>query len=704
MSCKESNARRSNAGRTTCPCSTRCAVAYYRRVIDDPRLRQVRHWRETFTMPRYESREAWEERAAAIRERVLFAAGLLPLPERTPLNPIVAGHIEREDCVIENVAFESFPGFYCTGNLYRPVHPVGRVPAVLTPHGHWREGRFAHQPQGSVPARCISLAQQGYVVFSPDMVGYNDSRQVPHRRFESPARWLWGIGVLGLQLWNNIRALDFLQTLPEVDPQQIACTGESGGASQTFLLAAVDDRVRYAAPVCMLSAHYAGGCVCENAPGLRLDVTNMEIVACAAPRPLLIVAATGDWTANTPRVEYPAVRSIYELYGAAGRLECVQLDAGHNYNRESRELVYGFLARYLGGRAEPAPPSPSVVFWTGPSEPRRERDDLLIEPPERLRVFPDGTPLPEGALRDEREVTQRLIALRRAALEQARPRDAGTLAAFRERYGSVLRHALAASLPESSEISLEHRVRAEGRGFAIERLEVVGAAGRFPALLALPEQAPGSEVAPVVLVDPRGKGAWLAGGTIDELWPPPEPPEPGPVLAALLKRGQAALLVDVFLTGEYRSPFGAAGRPVAETHFAGYNRVDTAWRVQDILTAVVALRRLTGAHAVEVLGMGEAGLWCLLARALAPDMIAHLVADLGGFDWESEDAYLRQLCLPHLLRAGGLAGAVALAAPAALTLYHAAGRVPAWLIDLYRQLGTPDALAIHDEAVPALAE
>ncbi len=685
------------------------AASYYRRVIDDPRLRQVRHWRDTFTMPRYESREAWEERAAYIRERVLFAAGLLPLPERTPLNPIVTGRIERDGYVIENVAFESFPGFYCTGNLYRPAHPAGRVPAVLTPHGHWREGRFAHQPQGSVPARCTSFAQQGYVVFSPDMAGYNDSRQVPHRRFESPARWLWGIGVLGLQLWNNIRALDFLQTLPEVDPQRIACTGESGGASQTFLLTAVDDRVRYAAPVCMLSAHYAGGCVCENAPGLRLDVTNMEIVACAAPRPLLIVAATGDWTVNTPQVEYPAVRSIYELYGAVGRLECVQLDAGHNYNRESREAVYGFFARYLGGRAEPAPRSPAAVFWTGPSEPRREREDLTIEPPERLRVFLEGAPLPDGALRDEREVTQRLIALRRVALEQAQPRDAETLAAFRERYGPVLRHALAAGLPETGEtgeiggVAVEHRVRVEGRGVAVERLEIVGAAGRFPALLVLPERTPKEGAMPTVLIDPRGKGAWLAGGMVDEPWPPPEPPEPGPVLAALLARGQAALLADVFLTGEYQSPFGAAGRPVAETHFAGYNRVDTAWRVQDVLTAVAALRRLTGARAVQVLGTGQAGLWCLLARALAPEAIAHLVADLGGFDWESEDAYLRQLCVPHLLRAGGLAGAVALAAPAPLTLYNAAGRAPGWLRELYAGLGSPDALAVYDEAMPPLA-
>jgi hypothetical protein len=196
-------------------------------MTEDRRLRTVVHWQDTFSMPRYDTEEEWLQRAAHIRRRILLAAGLLPEPQRTPLNPIVTGRVERGGYSVENVAFETFPGFYGTGNLYRPLGATGRVPAILTPHGHWRDGRVGTPPENSAAARGVSFARQGYVAFAPDMVGYNDSRQIAgHRTFESPERWLWGLSALGLQLWNNVRALDFLCSLDDVDPKRIAATGE----------------------------------------------------------------------------------------------------------------------------------------------------------------------------------------------------------------------------------------------------------------------------------------------------------------------------------------------------------------------------------------------------------------------------------------------------------------------------------------------
>ena len=156
------------------------------------------------------------------------------------------------------------------------------------------------------------------MVFTYDMVGYNDSRQLPHT-FGGQRENLWGLSLAGLQLWNSIRALDFLQSLPlRRRATRIGVTGASGGGTQTFLLAAVDDRVAVAAPVNMISLHMQGGCLCENQPGLRLDTTNVEIAATIAPRPLLMVSATGDWTTNTMELEYPAVRALYALFDAAG--------------------------------------------------------------------------------------------------------------------------------------------------------------------------------------------------------------------------------------------------------------------------------------------------------------------------------------------------------------------------------------------------
>src|SRR2546430_14005818 len=106
-----------------------------------------------------------------------------------------------------------------------------------------------------------------------------------------------------LQTWNSIRALDFLESLPDVDRKRLACTGESGGGTQTFMLGAVDDRLAAQVPVVMVSHTMQGGCSCENAPGLRVEYSNMEIAAVPAPRPQILVAATGDWTTNTMEFE-----------------------------------------------------------------------------------------------------------------------------------------------------------------------------------------------------------------------------------------------------------------------------------------------------------------------------------------------------------------------------------------------------------------
>jgi dienelactone hydrolase len=178
------------------------------------------------------------------------------------------------------------------------------------------------------------------------MVGYNDTAQTPHA-FGSPTEQLWSFGPLQLQSWNSLRALDFVASLSDVDPARIAITGASGGATQSILLAAMDDRISFFAPVNMISAIMQGGDVCENAPGLRLDTNNVEIAAMIAPKPLLLVSATGDWTRNTPTEEFPALRRLYELYGKPENIETLQLDAPHNFNKENREAVYRFFAKHI---------------------------------------------------------------------------------------------------------------------------------------------------------------------------------------------------------------------------------------------------------------------------------------------------------------------------------------------------------------------
>jgi dienelactone hydrolase family protein len=335
---------------------------------------------DRLTVARYASPAEWQRRAAYLKEHILASHGLLPPPEKTPLRAQVFDERKHDDYSVAKVYFESLAGFFVTGNLYTPAGR-GPFPAVLLPHGHWTYGRLENTEISSIPGSAISLARQGFVAFTYDMVGYDDSRQVTHAlggRRES----LWGLSLAGLQLWNGIRSLDFLQSRPEVDPERIGAAGASGGGTQTFLLAAVDERVKVAVPVNMISLHMQGGCLCENPPGLRLDTNNVELAATIAPRPLLMISATGDWTSETPRVEYPEMRKLFALAGAEDRVQTFQVDAPHNYNRPTREALYAWMARWL---------------QKAPADVRIEEKPFQVDPLPDLLVF-QGRPLPEGAL------------------------------------------------------------------------------------------------------------------------------------------------------------------------------------------------------------------------------------------------------------------------------------------------------------------
>jgi hypothetical protein len=289
-------------------------------------------------LDKFSTLERWQTRRREVRTAILKAARLDPLPEKTPLNPTIRDRKEAGAYTVENVALETFPGFFCTGNLYRPAAWVAPIPAVLSPHGHFAEegGRFS----ADVQIRCAHLAQMGVVAFAYDMVGWGESVQVPHT----------ADFVFSYQLWNSIRALDFLLGLDEVDPSRVGATGCSGGGTQTFMLTAVDERVRLSVPVTMVSAHYFGGCVCESGIPVHdsAHTNNVEIAALAAPRPQLLISVGTDFTRNTPDVEFPFLKSIYGLYDAAQLIENVHLPyEQHDYGYRKREAMYAFIVKHF---------------------------------------------------------------------------------------------------------------------------------------------------------------------------------------------------------------------------------------------------------------------------------------------------------------------------------------------------------------------
>src|SRR5262245_30412320 len=333
----------------------------------DARLGKAKTLNDYFPMAVPTSKEAWETRRKELREQVLVANGLWPMPEKTPLKAVIHGKIDRDDYTIEKVYFASLPGHYVTGNLYRPKKAGDKLAGVLCPHGHWANGRFydageggaqaqirekaEKTPEGAhypLQARCAQLARMGCVVFHYDMVGYADSKPIGHRLgFTDGEAELRLQSFMGLQTWNSIRALDFLLSLPEVDPRRIGVTGASGGGTQTFILCAVDDRPTVAFPAVMVSTAMQGGCTCENCSYLRQDTGNIDLAGLFAPKPLAMSGAN-DWTIDIETKGLPELKKLYALYGAEDRVlaKCFP-QFGHNYNQVSREVMYNWFNKHL---------------------------------------------------------------------------------------------------------------------------------------------------------------------------------------------------------------------------------------------------------------------------------------------------------------------------------------------------------------------
>ncbi len=582
---------------------------------DPVRYRDLPHTETRFAADSFETLASWQARRSRLRQQVRQSAGLWPELARTPLGARVFDRFDGDGFTVEKVVFESAPGLRVTGSLYRPIGSGGRRPAILSPHGHWSKGRLNHEEAGSIPARCITLARLGAIVFAYDMLGYNDSgRQISHgdAALTSPENELWSLGPFALQTWNSIRALDFLQSLSDVDPDRLGVTGASGGGTQTFILAAVDDRIQAACPVNMVSHTMQGGCPCENAPGLRLDANNMDIAALFAPKPMLMISASGDWTRDTPQVEHPFVRHIYALFDATDRLTNAHFDAPHNYNAASRAAMYPFFARWLMQR---------------PDADRVRELPVEVPPAERLLVWSDDDPKPLTPA----ELFANLRRQVRDRLQEHRPVDAASRHRLAHLVRTSIDHAIGASFPGPEDVQLVlsrpanlRTVRRSGRS---ARLLRIGPHHKDTATTTLVFDSDGLKAAPrlesLAMLDNLGE-VWVA--------------EP-------------------FGTGS-NTPPADSGRG-STRYFTTFNRTDDAETLLDIQALIASQLHDAAIEELCLVASGDPAPIVLCALASLPDKAFHgksirAALDLGGVDWSHDRTWLERLHIPNLRRVGGL--------------------------------------------------
>ena len=637
-----------------------------------------------FTPPK--SKEAWPARADFARRQMSTALGLLPMPTKTPLNAVIHGKIEKDEYTVEKVYFESAPGFYVTGNLYRPKGRTGKVPAVLFAHGHWKDARLSEESDAALQneiatgqerfteggksrfqSMCVQLARMGCIVWQWDMMSDSDALQLSaltvHRfakqRPDMGKTENWELfsaqaeanlqSIMGLQTLNAVRSLDFVLGLAEVDPTRIAITGASGGGTQSMILAAIDPRVTLSFPAVMVSTAMQGGCTCENASLLRIGTGNIEFAALFAPKPQGMTTAN-DWTKEMFTKGFPELKQHYATLGAPNN---VMLHRGehfpHNYNAVSRSGFYTWLNQH---------------FKLGAKSPVIERDYERLTR-DQLTVWDSAHPAPKA---DDIDFERRLLRWLREDSEKQLNASAGSLDSFRKLAGNGVEAIIGRTLASAGTVEWDRKNKAD-RGTYVEmagvlRNETYGE--ELPVAWLYPKKWSGRSV---VWLDDTGKAALFnADGSIK------------PEVKALVDAGATVLGADLLFQGEFTKDGQPAkqNRVVANPReFAGftygYNHALFAQRVHDVLTMVKYLRTADvaphpKASSVDVVGFGGAGPIVAAARAIAREGIDRAAVDTGGFRFSKLTDYRDVSFLPGGSKYGDVPGLLALGAPGKLWL------------------------------------
>jgi hypothetical protein len=375
-------------------------------------------------LPGIKTEAAFENARPALRENYLDMLGLKPLPERTPLKATVTGRLERDGYTVEKLHFQSRPGLYVTANLYLPRPAKERLPAILYQCGHYSQmKRDGAKAAADCQSHAIWFARHGYVALVVDTLELGEIAAL-HRGLLQHNRWWWysaGYTPAGVECWNAVRAIDYLVSRPEVDPERIGATGISGGGIGTFWVAAADERVKAAAPVSGMGdlIFYAGEegtgrhCDCFFFPNrARWNWTTIAALVC--PRPLLFVNSDNDvyFPMSTNERVGNRLARLYALFGAGDRVQSMVSIGGHGYRTDIRRAVFEFFNRHFKGDARRVDDADSTLA---------PRGSYPIEPSE-LRVFPKDNDLPKDEINTK--IDETFVARARPELPTEKTFDA----------------------------------------------------------------------------------------------------------------------------------------------------------------------------------------------------------------------------------------------------------------------------------------
>lgn len=600
------------------------------------------------------TRKEWEERRAKLRQSMFAAMGSVPEKE-CPLEPRVVGTLKRDGYSIDKVIFQSRPDVWVTASAYVPAGVKGKAPAVLVVHGHWAGAR--RDPV--VQARCLGLVKLGFFVLAVDAFGAGERYTAPakgtyHGALYGATLWPTGHTLLGMQVYDNRRAVDYLCSRPEVDEMKLGITGASGGGNQSMYAGALDERFGCVVPVCSVGTYQsylrAACCVCEVLPGALRFTEEGDVLGLVAPRGLMVINATQDafqFSVGEAKKSLARAEAIFKLYGVPEKVRHTTFESPHAYNQAMREAMYGWMTRWLKdeGKGEPIPePAHKVETW---------EDLACFADPKQDR--PKGfLLLPEFAGREGRALVKK---------HSTPPKHVEDWEARAMLMRSTLQKAVFGGFPTPP----------RSQGVKLGKADSTGGVFRVSMLLQTETDLP----LPVNFwATPREKGEKPAGQVLLLHLDGAAEALKHPLRSALLKKWDV-FAPDLRGTGTTKpagDAIGAAPDHTSAEHALWVGRPLLGQWVFDVgcLLDMVLARKDAGGGRIVLAGIGQAGIVALCAGAILQERIHSVIAVGMPISYLTDQPYpagtRMGLLAPGILRVGDVPQLAALSSPHTLQI------------------------------------